>query len=158
MYYFEYNCYMKVIFLKDVRRVGRAGEVKDVADGYAANFLFPSKSAEPATADKVAQIEKQKQAAAEAVRKEEEVLSNKVVLLGGKVVTIPVRATPKGGLFKTVIAKDVAKAILAQHALQIPEESIVLASAIKTVGEHAVHLVAKNKKAEMTVVVAASVI
>lgn len=149
---------MKVIFLKDVRRVGRAGEIKDVADGYAANFLFPTKSAEPATAQKIEQIAHQKQAAAEAARKEEEVLGNKVAALSGKKVTIPVRATPKGGLFKTVLAKDVVRAILAEHALQIPEEAIVLASAIKTVGEHGVQVVAKNKKVDMTVTVVASVI
>lgn len=149
---------MKVIFLKDVRRVGRAGEIKDVADGYAANFLFPSKSAEPATPEKIAYIEKQKQAAAEAAHKEEEVLNKKVASLNGKSVTIPVRATPKGGLFKTVIAKDVSKAILAEHALEIPEESIVLDDPIKTVGEHSIRLVAKNKNADLRVVVAASVI
>lgn len=148
---------MKVIFLKDVRRVGRAGEIKDVADGYAANFLFPTKSAEPATAQKIEQIAQQKQAAAEALRKEEEVLGNKVVSLSGKVVTIPVRATPKGGLFKTVVAKDITKAILAEHALQIPEDAIVLAP-IKTVGNHVVQVIAKNKKVEMTVVVVASVV
>ncbi len=149
---------MKVIFLKDVRRVGRAGEIKDVADGYAANFLFPSKSAEPATPQKIAEIEKRKEVALEALRKEEEVLTNKVASLSGKVVTIPVRATPKGGLFKTVVAKDVVKAILAQHALQIPEEAIVLGQPIKTVGKHAVHVAAKNKKVEITVVVEASII
>ena len=149
---------MKVIFLKDVRRVGRAGEIKDVADGYAANFLFPSKSAEPATAQKIEQIAQQKQAAAEAVRKEEEVLGNKVAALSGKKVTIPVRATPKGGLFKTVLAKDVVKAILGEHALHIPEESVALENPIKTIGDHTVHIVAKNKKVEMTVAVVASVI
>lgn len=149
---------MKVIFLKDVRRVGRAGEIKDVADGYAANFLFPSKSAEPATADKIAQIEKQKEAMAEALRKDEEVLANKVAALNGKKVTIPVRATPKGGLFKTITTKDIAKAILGEHALQIPEEAIVLTGPVKTVGEHAVQLVAKNKKSTFAVVIAPAVI
>jgi large subunit ribosomal protein L9 len=149
---------MKVIFLKDVRRVGRAGEVKEVADGYAANFLFPSKSAEPATPQKIAEIEKRKEVAAEAVRKQEEVLDTKVASLSGKKVTIAVRATPKGGLFKTVAAKDIAKAILGEHALQIPEESITLSEPVKTVGEHHVQVVAKNKKTTLMVVVVASAI
>ncbi len=149
---------MKVIFVKDVRRVGRAGEIKDVADGYAANFLFPSKSAEPATPEKVAQIEKQKQAAAEAARKEDEVLDTKVASLNGKKVTIAVRATPKGGLFKTVTAKDIAKAILGEHALQIPEACLALPEHMKTVGEHTVQVVSKNKKAAITVVITASAI
>lgn len=138
--------------------MGRAGEIKDVADGYAANFLFPSKSAEPATPEKMAQIEKQKQTAAEAARKEEEVLDNKVASLNGKKVTIAVRATPKGGLFKTVTAKDIVKAILGEHALQVPEDALVLPEHMKTVGEHAVQVVAKNKKAIVTVVIQASAI
>lgn len=149
---------MKVIFLKDVRRVGRAGEIKDVADGYAANFLFPSKSAEPATPEKVAQIEKQKQVAAEVARKEDEVLDTKVASLNGKKVTIAVRATPKGGLFKTVTVKDIAKAILGEHALQVPETALVLPEHMKTVGEHAVQVVSKHKKATLSVVILASAI
>jgi large subunit ribosomal protein L9 len=146
---------MKVVFLKDVRGVGRVHEVKNVADGYATNFLFRNKLAEPATEEKVAQLEKQKAATAEAVRKEEEVLDKKILSLKGKTLTMSLKATEKGGLFKTVAAKDIAKAILGEHALQIPEESIVLANPIKTVGEHAVGLRSKNAKADMVLVVVA---
>ncbi|MDZ4225909.1 MAG: 50S ribosomal protein L9, partial [Patescibacteria group bacterium] len=53
---------MKIILLKDVRGIGAHHEVKSVADGYARNFLFPQKLAEPATEEKVKQLETQRQA------------------------------------------------------------------------------------------------
>jgi large subunit ribosomal protein L9 len=145
---------MKVIFLKDVRGLARVGEVKNVADGYAANMLFPRKLAEPATEEKVKKLEAQKQAAAEAVKKEEEVLDKKILLLKGKTVSLSVKATEKGGLFKSITSKDIAKAILGEHALQIPEDSIAF-DPIKTTGEHAVGLRSKNAKAEMKLVISA---
>src|SRR5258708_3880321 len=103
---------MKVILLKDVRGVGIHGDVKTVADGYAINKLFPSKLAEPATEEKMKQVESQKAARQEAAKKVEEQLDNKVLQLRGKKVVLQSRATEKGGLFKTIAAKDIVKAIL----------------------------------------------
>lgn len=148
---------MKVIFLKDVKRVGRNGEIKNVADGYAANFLFPNKLAEPATEAKIAQFEKEKAAHAAELAKQESLQDKKVASLRGKSVTIAARATEKGGLFKTVTAKDIAKAILAQHSLEIGEDMITEPAPIKTVGEHAVSLHSKNQKAPLGVVITAGV-
>lgn len=148
---------MKVVLLKDVRGVGQRHEVKNVADGYATNFLFKNKLAEPATEEKVKQIETQKEALAEAQRKEDEVLDKKVLSLKGKTISLSAKATEKGGLFKAITEKDIAKAILAEHSLQMPEESIELATPVKTTGEHAFSLRSKNLKAEMTLVISAAV-
>src|SRR4051812_34032263 len=101
---------MKVILLKDVRGVGQHGEIKNVADGYAINKLFPTKLAEPATDEKIKQIEAQKVQADAARAKEEAELDTKVQALRGKKVTLAARATEKGGLFKNVHEKDIAKA------------------------------------------------
>ena len=148
---------MKVILLKDVRRVGQHGEIKNVADGYAANFLFPNKLAEPATDAKIAQFEKEKAARAAELAKADEQQDKKVASLRGKSVTIAARATEKGGLFKTVTTKDVAKAILAQHSLEIAEEMLHVSEPIKTVGEHKISLKSKNQKAELTVAITAGI-
>ena len=145
---------MKVILLKDVRRVGQHGEIKNVADGYAANFLFPNKLAEPATDEKIKQFEKQKEVHAATLAKQEEQQDKKVASLRGKSVTISARATEKGGLFKTVTTKEIAKAILAEHSLEVGEEMLHVAEPIKTVGEHKVSLQSKNQKAELSVVIA----
>lgn len=148
---------MKVILLKDVRRVGAHGEVKEVADGFALNMLFPQKLAEPATEAKVAELAKHKAAHDTELAKQEEELTAKVVSLKNKKVTLTARATQKGGLFKAVVAKDVAYAIKAEHGVDIPEGAIDLPEHIKTVGEHAVTLKSKTQKAELVVSIAAAI-
>ena len=110
---------MKVIFLKDVRGIGHTGDIKNVADGYAANFLFPKQLAEPATEAKVKQLESQKEALLAARKQEAEALSAKIKSLMGAQITIAAKATEKGGLFKAIGAKDIAKALLEQHTAEI---------------------------------------
>lgn len=133
------------------------GEIKTVADGYAINALFPQKLAQPATPEKIAEVEAARAAREAEAAKEQEQLDNKVMSLRGKKVTLSGRATEKGGLFKAVHEKDVAKAILAEHALAIPEDAIRFVESIKTVGEHVVMLHSKSHKAELGVVVVAVV-
>jgi large subunit ribosomal protein L9 len=147
---------MKVILLKDVRGMGMHGAIKDVADGYALNKLFPQKLAEAATPERIKQIEAQVAARAAEREQEDKQLDTKVASLRGKIVSIPSRATEKGGLFKSITATDVAKAIRAEHSLEIPEDSITIAEPIKTVGEHVVMLQSKSNKVELGVAVTAS--
>lgn len=144
---------MKVILLKDVRNVGQRGTVHEVADGYARNYLFAHKMAEAATEERVAQIMAAEAARQAAAKKEAEQLDQKIASLSGKAVTIAARATEKGGLFKAVGAADVAKAIRAEHRLEIPPECITLNEAIKTVGEHQAALKSAGHKASLTVIV-----
>jgi large subunit ribosomal protein L9 len=127
---------MKVILLKDVRGCGRAHEIKDVADGYALNFLLPRKAAEIATDEKIKEIEGQAQARTAAKQKEEEQLDAKIASLNGKTIKVEARATEKGGLFKSITETEIAKAIRAEHSLEIPEAAIELAQPIKSVGEY----------------------
>jgi len=146
---------MKVILLKDVRGVGHHGEVKNVADGYAINKLFPAKLAEVATPDKIKQVEEQLAAREAARRADEQRVDKLVQSLNGKTISIAARATEKGGLFKAITAGDIAKAIRAQHSLEVPEASISMNTPIKTIGEHAIELRSHNAKAPFGVVVAA---
>ena len=141
---------MKIILLKDVRGIGLHGEVKNVADGYAINKLFPQKLAEPATDEKIKQLEVSKAAREAEVQKQEEQLANKIKSLHTKKVTIEAKATEKGGLFKAITPKEVGKTILTQHSLEIPEDSIVMEH-LKSTGEHPVKLESKSAKAELTV-------
>lgn len=142
---------MKVILLKDVRGVGQHGTVQNVADGYAINRLFPQKLAEPATDEKVKQLEAQAAVREAQRQKEEAELDSKVLSLRGKRVALQARATEKGGLFKAVTPADIAKAIRADHSLEIPEGAIVIAEPIKTVGEHHVVLKSKSGTVELAV-------
>ncbi|MES2203551.1 MAG: 50S ribosomal protein L9 [Patescibacteria group bacterium] len=147
---------MKVILLKDVRGVGMHGTVKEVADGYAINALFPKKLAEPATEEKIKQIQANIAAREAEVYQKEEQLTSKVVSLRGKKVSIQSRATEKGGLFKTVAAGDIVKAIRAEHNLEIPEEAVHIAASIKTLGEHTIELASKTQKVDFIIVITAA--
>ncbi len=147
---------MKVILLKDVRGVGQRHEIKEVADGYAINALFPNKSAEPATQQKIKQLEEQKAAHQAELQKQEEQLMHKLQMLREKSVTLSARATEKGGLFKAIAQKDIAKAIRGQHSLEIAESTIVLPVAIKTTGSHTVKLVHKELNVPLMVEVVAA--
>lgn len=144
---------MKVILLKDVRGVGQPGEVKNVADGYARNFLFPQKLAEPATEGKVKEIEAKKLAHSAELEAKEEELTQKVLSLRGKQVVISARTTEKGGLFKALSAKDIAKAVKAEHSVEIPESAIEVPEHVKTVGEHHVLLTSQKEKVELGVTI-----
>jgi large subunit ribosomal protein L9 len=147
---------MKVIMLKDVRGVGQRGTVQNVADGYAINKLFPQKLAEPATDASIKRIEAESAARIAAAAKEEEQLDTKIKGLHGKRITLQTRATEKGGLFKQVAAADIAKAIRAEHHLEIPEQSIHLPEHLKMIGEHTVSLRSKHHKAELSVAITAA--
>ena len=146
---------MKVILLKDVRGVGQHGSIQNVSDGLAMNKLFPQKLAEPATDAKIAELEKNKAAREAQIQKQEEQLGNKIKSVHGKKVTIEAKASEKGGLFKALTPRDIAKAILGAHSVEIPEECIH-AEPIKTTGAHMAKLESKAAKAELTVEVKAA--
>jgi large subunit ribosomal protein L9 len=147
---------MKVIFLKDVRGTGRTGEIKDVAEGHARNFLIPRGLAEAATPEKQAKLEAQKQAREAARQRELESQQASAAALRGKTVRFSVRATEKGGLFKQITPLDIAKALKAQHQASIEEEAISLPAPIKTLGSHKASIAVGPVSAEVLVEVAAA--
>jgi large subunit ribosomal protein L9 len=140
---------MKVIFLKDVRGVGHIHEVKNVADGYAVNFLFKQGYAEPATPEKLKAIEAKAKAHEAELEKQEAELTKKVLSLRGKKVVIKARATEKGGLFKQIAPKDIVKAIKDEHQVDLPDSAFEVPEHIKTLGEHTVVAKSKTQKAEL---------
>ncbi|OGG80467.1 50S ribosomal protein L9 [Candidatus Kaiserbacteria bacterium RIFCSPLOWO2_01_FULL_54_13] len=147
---------MKVIFLKDVGGVGRAGEVKDVADGYAQNFLISRGLAEQATSEKLAAHEKRSSEEAAAKKEKEEQLAKAVQSLEGARVEVKSRATEKGGLFKSIGAKEIIDAVSDQRNVRLPDGSVQLKQPIKTVGEHGASISAAGATAELVVAVSES--
>ncbi len=146
---------MKVILIKDVAKVGQHGTVKEVADGYALNFLIARGLAIQATPDKVATYEAAQKKEREAREKEQVALLSTVRSLEGSRIEIVARATEKGGLFKSITAADVARAITEQKGVRIAEDIVALAKPIKEVGEHAITLIAGKAKANITFAVIA---
>ena len=125
---------MKVILQQDVRGQGKKGQLVEVSDGYARNFLLPKKLAVPATAENVNTMKQQEKArkAQEAAEKAEaEALSKK---LEGLMVKIPAKAGEGGRLFGAVTAKEISEALAAQHGLTIAKAKLVLDEPIKACG------------------------
>jgi large subunit ribosomal protein L9 len=127
---------MQVIFLKDIKNVAAKGEVKNVADGYAFNFLLPKKMAEKATAEKIKQAEtkKQKNQTQEVKIKDEK---NKLAAkLNGKTIKLNKKANDKGHLFAAVSANEIAVAFKNEFGLLIDKDDLKLDNHIKEIGEH----------------------
>lgn len=127
---------MKVILLQEVKKLGKQGDVIEVSEGYARNFLLPKKLADIATSTNINNAAAQK---ASKARKEQQAIDEAKVLAAqiGKVeVTIPVKIGEGGKLFGSVTGKDIADALVAQHKLEIDKRKIELKDAIKSVGTY----------------------
>jgi large subunit ribosomal protein L9 len=147
---------MRVVFLDDVDGAGRAGEIKNVADGYARNFLLPRKLAAAATTSTMQQAE----ARAKAIAKEEEKRDGAAQLIVSKIgdapLVIKAKVGEEGRLFGSVTASDIADAINARAGGSIEHKQISLDAPIKQVGSHEVAVtLTRNVKANVTVEVEA---
>lgn len=130
---------MRVILLKDVKGQGKKGDVIDVSDSYARNFLIKGGYAEQATAVKINDIA-QKKAAADFHKAEELKASRELAAeLKGKKFTIKVKAGTGGRLFGSVTAADVAAA-LAEGGYTVDKKKIVLSSPLREAGSYDVEL------------------
>ncbi len=129
---------MKVVLRSDVSGIGRKGDVRDVANGYARNFLLPRGLAFKATPGVEAQAEGMRRA--RALKQAEELADAKVVaeLLGGSPVRIAVRAGKEGKLFGSVGSGDIVSAIAQQLGVTIERRQVELAEPIKAVGTYQV--------------------
>ena len=131
---------MKVIFLKDVKGSGKKGEIKEVSDGYATNFLIKKKFAEPATAKTIAALEGQKKAQA---RDEADAIATAKLLKGqleaeSTVVILKEKVGADSRLFGAINSKKIADAINQQFDLKLDKHKILLENPIKALGEKVV--------------------
>ena len=127
---------MKVILQQDVRGQGKKGQMVEVSDGYARNFLLPKKLAVTATAENVNTMKQQEKAkkAQEAAEKAEAEATAKQ--LEGLMVKISAKAGEGGRLFGAVTAKEISEALAAQHGLNIAKTKLVLEDPIKSCGSY----------------------
>jgi large subunit ribosomal protein L9 len=144
---------MKVIFLKDVPRVGKKYDVKDVNDGYATNFLFPRKLAETATPKTLAQLEiRQREIKVEREVGENLLLRN-LEEIKDKVVHMKAKADDKGHLFSGIHNEEISAALKSEHRADITPEFIVLEKPIKQVGEFEIPVEIKGKKSSFKLII-----
>ena len=127
---------MKVIFNVDVRGQGKKGELKEVSDGYARNYLLPRKLASEATTDNINALKlKEKAKAAQMAREKAEAEAN-AAKLGEITVTIRAKTGGAGKLFGAVTSQEISAALKEQHGIEIEKNKIVQAEPIKTFGAY----------------------
>lgn len=144
---------MKVIFLKDVPKVGRRFEAKEVSAGYARNFLIPNKLVEIATKKSLSKLEMLKSLHDEKVRETEARLMKELETIKGKTITLTEKANEKGHLFAGIHVQELLPHISKELGLELHPEHIKLEKPIKEVGEHQVEVHVQDKTAEFTVIV-----
>ena len=127
---------MKVILQQDVRGQGKKGQMIEVAEGYARNFLLPRKLAVPATADAMNTMrlqEKAKKAEEARQKAEAQALAER---LKGAVVKLTAKAGANGKLFGAVTSKEVSDALQSQHGIELAKNKIVMEEPIKSYGSY----------------------
>ena len=125
---------MKVIFNVDVRGQGKKGEMKEVSDGYARNYLLPRKLATEATADNINALKLKEKAKAAQMAKEKAQAEENAKKLSGVQVIIRAKAGSGGKLFGAVTSQEISKALKEQFDIDIEKNKIVQADPIKTFG------------------------
>jgi len=131
---------VKVMLTKDVKDVGQAGEVKEVADGFGRNFLIPRKLA--VLARKGVEEEARRVRAATAKREAKDIDEARELAeeIGNKTVVVRLRVGEEGKAFGAITNADIAEALRAQHKVEVDRHRIDLKEPIKTLGEHQVSL------------------
>ena len=129
---------MKVIFHEDVKGQGKKGELKEVSDGYARNYLLPRKLASEATADNINALKLKEKAKAAQIAKEKAQAEENAKKLGGVQVIIKAKAGNAGKLFGAVTSQEISDALKAQFDIDIEKNKIVQAEPIKTFGSFSV--------------------
>ena len=125
---------MKVIFNVDVRGQGKKGEMKEVSDGYARNYLLPRKLATEATADNINALKLKEKARAAQMAKEKAQAEENARKRSGVQVIIRAKAGNGGKLFGAVTSQEISKALKEQFDIDIEKNKIVQADPIKTFG------------------------
>src|SRR6478672_5532087 len=129
---------MKVLFKKDVADVAKAGQVKDVADGYARNFLIPRGLAVVATSTALKQVADLQAVAARHAAEEEHTARGLKERLEAQPVVIEAKAGSQGRLYGSVTTADVATAIQKQLGASVERRDLEITEAVRQVGSYPV--------------------
>jgi large subunit ribosomal protein L9 len=128
---------MKIVFAKDVEKY-KAGEVRDVADGYARNFLLPRGLARPATAEALKQLEAQRDAEAKRAAREKAEAEALASQIEGLSLTIKARVGAAKRLHGSVTGQEIVAELKKQHDITLDRRDVELARPIKRIGDYQV--------------------
>lgn len=129
---------MKVVFIEDVPNVGKAGQIKDVADGYGKNFLIPRKLAVPAKPQDIKAVEAQIRARARVAAKTEAEMKTLATDLEGKEITITAKVGQQERLYGSITSADIAVELENSLHAVVDKRKIELAEPIRHTGNYEV--------------------
>ena len=127
---------MKVVLLADVKGSGKKGELVNVSDGYARNFLFPKKLEKEANAQALNELKNAEESKAFKIKQETEAAQASADKINGKSVSILAKAGQGGKLFGSVTAKEIAEAIKKQYGVDVDKRKIDTKGDMKAFGTY----------------------
>ena len=130
---------MKVLLLKDVYKLGRAGDIKKVADGYGRNFLIPQGLAVLATAGALKQVEKIRSQAEVRRTEQNSELKDLAAQINGVTLVFNAKAGETGKLYGSITTQDVATAITEKVRYEVKKQQVDM-QPIRLLGEYTVHV------------------
>lgn len=128
---------MQLLLKKDVEKLGQIGDIVDVKNGYARNYLLPRGLAVPVNESNLRMVESAKASRSEALARQQEELRQLADRLAGASVTIPAKANEEGHLFGSVSAQQIADALV-REGFQVAERMVRLEEPLKEVGVYEV--------------------
>jgi large subunit ribosomal protein L9 len=126
---------MKVILLEDVKGAGKRGEVVNVADGHARNFLIPQRLAMEATKRNMSELESRLRAAERKRDTEEAAARELAARIGEVTLTFAMKVGESGRMYGSISNKELAAALQSQAGIEVDKRKIVLPEPVKTLGE-----------------------
>ncbi|HBB44041.1 MAG TPA: 50S ribosomal protein L9 [Candidatus Yonathbacteria bacterium] len=145
---------MKIIFLKDIPRIGKKYETKEVADGYG-RHLVAQKLAEPATKEVLARIQGKMATDATMKKVHTELLMKNLEALAGAKITLKGKANEKGHLFASIHKEEVLAELKRSAHLDMNPDYVILDRPLKEVGTYEIPVVIEKNRVTFTVVVEA---
>ena len=144
---------MRVILLKDVEKVGKKYEIKEVAKGFARNFLIPKGLVKLATKEAIVWLETQKEIKEKKAEEELKTVQERATSLDGQEITIAIKVGKKGQLFESINSQKISEK-LKEIGFEIKKSQVLLAEPIKTFGEFPIKIkLEHNLEVEIKVII-----
>ncbi len=147
---------MKVVLLTDVKKLGKRFDIVEVADGHAANALFPKKLAEPATGDALRRAKEFHDQIKIGKAIKEDLIEKNLKAIESVTIHIDAKANEKGHLFQSIHERDLAARLKSECHADITPDAIKLASPLKEVGTYTVDVWWHGKKGSFKVIIDAA--
>lgn len=136
---------MKVILLKDVRKVGKRHEIKDINDGYARNFLIPQGLAVIADDKKIDEFKRMSASAVAEKQIQHDLLKKNLKNISDVTIQISESANEQGHLFRSIHKDEIVSELSKQANINIPPDSIAIEKPIKQIGEFEIPVIIKGE-------------